>query len=385
MSKDPVGVREPNGFLPPLESLRGWAIILVVLFHYHGILFGDVQPVADIPLWRSIVIAGNSGVNLFFVLSGFLLSQPFIRSLQGGADIDVGRYFWARFLRIIPLYYLAVLAAWLLSGNWAALKGLLFIPLGFDVFPYSVVWWSLSTEVQFYLALPLLMLPLLHRYGRYAVLVVFLAWLGAYLYYFHQPVWLGDHTKRALQFSLFGRFPTFLAGIAAAWLVNLPWFSTRLRRQPVAWSLLLSSGLGLLLMWRWAVAVGGKNAEFALPTYHAVEALLWTGVMLGLLNAKGWFSRAMSNPLFDHFGRISYSLYLVHLPVQIFILAPIVMGGGQGHVDFHSLETIWRLAASALAAWVLACVCYWLIEKPFLRLKSGLLVFRRSSTEVAAQ
>lgn len=385
MNKTHIGVRDPSGFLSQLESLRGWAIILVVLFHYHGILFGDAKSAADIPLWRSIIIAGNSGVNLFFVLSGFLLSRPFIRSLQGGASIDVGRYFWARFLRIIPLYYLAVLAAWLLSGNLAALKGLLFIPLGFDVFPYSVVWWSLSTEVQFYLALPLLLLPLLHRRGRYVLLLAGLAWLGAYLYYFHQPVWLGDHTKRALQFSLFGRLPTFLAGICAAWLVSQSWFSDFLRRQPVAWGLLLVSGGGLLSLWSWAVAVGGKNAEFSLPTYHAVEALLWAGVMLALLNTRGWLSKAVANPLFDHFGRISYSLYLVHLPIQIFVLAPIVMGGGQGHVDFHSLETIWRLGVSALAAWALACVCYWFIEKPFLRLKSSLLVFRRSSAGVLAQ
>lgn len=385
MSEGHVGVRDPNAFLPPLESMRGWAIILVVLFHYHGVLFGDAQPSTDMPLWRSIFIAGNSGVNLFFVLSGFLLSQPFIRSLQGGVGVDVGRYFWARFLRIIPLYYLVVLAAWLLSGNWAALKGLIFIPLGFEVFPYSVVWWSLSTEVQFYLALPLLMLPLLHRYGRYVVALALVAWLGAYLYYFHQPAWLGDHTKRALQFSLFGRLPTFLVGVAAAWLVSQPVVVSCLRRQVLAWALMIGSGGALLLMWSWAVAVGGKNAEFALPTYHAVEALLWGGVMLGLLNVRGWLTWLMSNPLFDHFGRISYSLYLVHLPVQIFILAPIIMGGGQGHVDFQAAETIWRLVASALAAWALACLCYWLVEKPFLRLKSSLLVFRRPSSNVLAQ
>lgn len=380
-----VGVRESGGYLAGLESLRGWAILLVVLFHYHGVLLGDMSPAPDHPLWRSVIVAGNSGVNLFFVLSGFLLSRPFIVSLRGGAPVHVGRYFWARALRILPLYYLAVLAAWMLSGNANALKGLLFIPIGFEVFPYSVVWWSLSTEVQFYLLLPLLFLALGSRVWRVAMLLVLMVWLAGYLYYFHQPEWLGDHTKRTLQFSLFGRLPAFLAGMFGAWLIGHAPVKAALARQSVAWPLFLLGGAGLLAMWDWAVAIGGKNAELALPLYHAVEAALWSAILLAVLNLKGFLSLLVANPLLEHLGRISYSLYLVHLPVQIFVLAPLIMGGGQGHVDFSAAATLWRLLASVLAAWALACITYALIERPFLRLKSSLPVFRQGRAQVAAQ
>lgn len=242
-SKVIVGVRSPGAYRPELESLRGWAIALVVLFHYHGILFGNAPLPPDRPLWRSLMAAGNTGVTLFFVLSGFLLAQPFLHSLQGGPKVDVGRFYRARILRVVPLYYLAVLVAWLLSGNWLALKGLLFIPLGSQVFPYSVPWWSLSTEVQFYLLLPLLMLPWCRKQGGYWVVVGLLVWLLAYLYLFHQPQWLNTHTTLVWQSSLFGRAPAFLGGIAAAWLLRTTPGKHLFAWQPLAWGLLLGGGV----------------------------------------------------------------------------------------------------------------------------------------------
>lgn len=168
-----VGLRRPGRFIAQLESLRGWAILLVVAFHCLGILISDSAEglPKDAALWLRVAGAGNTGVTLFFVLSGFLLSQPFIEAAKAGERVSIGRFYTARLLRILPLYYCAVLMAWLVSSNSAsALKALLFIPVGFEIFPFSVPWWSLSTEMQFYLLLPWVMFALRYRFGRWLMI-----------------------------------------------------------------------------------------------------------------------------------------------------------------------------------------------------------------------
>lgn len=90
----PAGLRNPRGYIPQLESLRGWAILLVIAFHYFGILRDDSAGglAADSPLWLRLFGAGNTGVTLFFVLSGFLLTQPFIRAIRAGEHISIRQF-----------------------------------------------------------------------------------------------------------------------------------------------------------------------------------------------------------------------------------------------------------------------------------------------------
>ena len=108
--------------------------------------------------------AGNVGVDLFFVLSGFLLALPYLADIEGGRRVSVGRYFERRALRILPAYYLAVAVVAAVSAHrpadlLAGVPWLLFLQsflnLAPPLLPYSIPWWSLATEVQFYLALPM--------------------------------------------------------------------------------------------------------------------------------------------------------------------------------------------------------------------------------------
>lgn len=98
-----VGLRSPTRYMPQLEALRGWAILLVVVFHYFGILFngGAGGLPESSPLWLRVVAAGNTGVTLFFVLSGFLLTQPFILASRNGEQIGFASFYGARLLRIV--------------------------------------------------------------------------------------------------------------------------------------------------------------------------------------------------------------------------------------------------------------------------------------------
>lgn len=159
----------PHRF-PALDGLRAVAASAVVLTH---VAFWAGAYTQD---WLGRALArGDVGVALFFVLSGFLLSLPWLRSgFDGGARPGVGTYLWRRALRILPAYWLVVVVALLLlpgnrdadAGDWWRQLTLLQI--------YGPGWaseglvhlWSLSTEVAFYLVLPFLARAVLWCGGR---------------------------------------------------------------------------------------------------------------------------------------------------------------------------------------------------------------------------
>lgn len=372
-----AGVRNPTRFIPQLESLRGWAILLVVGFHYFGILQGGATKglPEDSPVWLRLLGADNTGVTLFFVLSGFLLAQPFISALKSGKQVNIRRFYIARLMRIVPLYYTAILVAWLVSANsGSALKALLFIPVGFSIFPYSVPWWSLSTEMQFYLLLPWIMLALASRTGQGLVLLGTAGLLALHCIYLIAPQWLGLQNQYWLVGTLLDRGFAFLIGGLAAWLYLSPRY-TRLTQSPlmiaVAALVLL---IALLWLLQWYGLMGQKPALQAMPLYHDLEALLWGCLLLCCLGParRGW--SVFINPLFSHFGTISYSLYLVHVPIQFYLIYA-AKGANGGIVGMANPRMLGAVVGSFLLSWLLAIACYHLIEQPFLRLKSRLPVF----------
>ena len=170
----PAGIRRSTAYSPELESLRGLAILLVFLYHAdemigggHGYATGNLVS----PL-RAFMTAGHTGVTLFFVLSAFLLSRPFLAEARGGKRVRLSNFTVRRALRIMPLYVATVAVAVALSPHTASavfggIQSLVFLNsftgLVEPLFPYSTVWWSLATEVQFYLLLPLLGIALRSR------------------------------------------------------------------------------------------------------------------------------------------------------------------------------------------------------------------------------
>lgn len=310
MSDYNQGLRTPSRYMPQLESLRGWAILLVVAFHAFGLSDGAASVnglPADSPIWLRVIGAGNTGVTLFFVLSGFLLTQPFIQALKSGVKISLSRFYTARLLRIIPLYYMAVLVAWLVSSNsTGALKALLFIPIGFEIFPYSVPWWSLSTEMQFYLLLPWVMLALAYRAGRFGLFIAGGTWLALHCIYLLEPQWLSGALKQHwLVGTLVDRGFAFLVGGLTAWFYLSRSYAVLMRSKRAVSLLGLTLLLTLLWLLQWYGLKGQEPALQAMPLYHDVEALLWSGLLLCSLGPLAWGGQLLINPLLNHFGSIS--------------------------------------------------------------------------------
>jgi peptidoglycan/LPS O-acetylase OafA/YrhL len=360
-----------SDYSPELEALRGVAILLVFAYHASSMLLGGyrfdgswVSPAAAFPY------AGHTGVTLFFVLSAFLLSRPFLAEARGEPPVDRAGFFRRRARRILPAYLAAVAVGTLASASQASdllrglphllfLSGLPGVP---ELFPYGSVWWSLGTEVQFYLLLPLLPVALRAPRTMLAACLVYAALFAA----------LSDVRSVALlgtRGSLLWRAPSFAAGIAAAfayerlaprWPASPPprWLSAGGADLVL---LALLAALGFLL--RWVVWKGYFAAEHASPEWHALEALLWASIVLWVLVAPVRSRPLLRNPALEGVGRLSYSIYLTHLPILFFALFPLTFGGNPPGWELASAGRVLAAFAACLA---LSAATYRFVERPFL-------------------
>jgi peptidoglycan/LPS O-acetylase OafA/YrhL len=384
----PVGVATTTGYLPELEALRGWAILLVMAFHVDGFMLGLGRQAAMLSTTSPLlayVRAGNTGVNLFFALSGFLLSLPFFGAARSGRPFVLRRYAARRALRILPLYYAAVIATgtrFVLAGAspLAILPYFLFLNAlphaAMPMMPYSLTWWSLATEAQFYLLLPLLGPGLRRRWVGVLLLGAFAAAYGAFLAgWLPRGGWLspgGAGRVQAVGVSVLGRGPLFLAGMAAAWVFARHGERLRAHLERAAWAryggadLALGAvllALGMLLSW--GLTTGPLRIQQPpLHAWHVLEGLLWATVVLLFVVAPLRVKPLFANRVLERLGVLSYSLYLLHVPIMIVSLGYLRRAGmiGAGW-SFRAAAAVVVLGLASVAA---SSLTYRYIERPFL-------------------
>ncbi|MDX2169329.1 MAG: acyltransferase [Deltaproteobacteria bacterium] len=378
----PLGVATSTRYLPELEGLRGMAMLLVYAFHLDGLVGWELRRGHHLvdPL-SAFVRAGDAGVNLFFVLSSCLLAMPF---LQADTTLPARRYFAKRALRILPLYYAAVVVATLaLARSWtelgAAIPYLLFLnalpSVAVPLRPFSNVWWSLATEWQFYVVLPLAAL-LLRRAGWRLAAAVALAWAMVY------AAWIAGGFEVAvadgqllLGMSLFGRAPYFAGGALIAWLFVrggervAAWLARMRLDTPagadvaVAIVMLLLSGLLVGVAWAgsFAVQVAPWHA------HHVIEAMLWTALVGLVLLTPTRLRAALRLPLLIQLGVLSYSVYIVHAPILAVINT--LRRAGVADLVGWNWRTVLLAAVLTVATGLVASLTYRFIESPFLSRK----------------
>jgi len=382
----PAGIRRGSTYFPELESLRGLAILLVFVFHADGVLLAPFRSHvgAQSPLPLAFVWAGHSGVTLFFVLSAFLLSLPFLDEANGGRPVSRPHFYERRALRILPLYVAVVVVGTILTSRSLAdlRRGLPYLAflqskpnLPIPMPPFSDVWWSLATEVQFYAVLPLLALA----FGRSRRVTVALLAIYAMAYaavVLFLPVPPFEPWLRAQ--SIIGRGPLFLFGILGAWLYRRHGEAIRTSLAANRW---LASGgadlvlvivfLALALLLRWSNLRGFFVLE---PTrwyvWHVPEGALWTAILLTVLLAPLRAKGLLSNAALARLGVLSYSIYMLHLPVLSSSIA-VARRLFPSLTGWSAAGAAWFVVATVLCVG-LASVTYRYIERPFLVRKARL-------------
>lgn len=344
--------------LQGLDGLRGVAILLVLIYHLWTELSGQHVLPPGSP-W-TFIYAGNTGVVLFFVLSGFLVSLPFIKALEHNRLPSLRLYALHRALRILPPYYFIGLIGIALTGQYQQLlPTLVFIADALDVGYYSTVWWSLSTEVQFYLLLPLLFMAAQHRLRPALLLLIGALLISVYLLVISKVIGPqlpeGIELKFRLILSVFGQMPAFAAGIMFA----LIYHHTPSRNiSPFPAYVAMAFLIGLL---GWALLPQANNGSLRFmwnsPWYVLPEALLWGAIVWVMLNRAPPPFSVLDNRITRYFGK----MYLVHMPVLEQVLR-----------HFHTSELWARFTITFTVSVALAQLCYWLVEKPSLTLKTKL-------------
>jgi peptidoglycan/LPS O-acetylase OafA/YrhL len=332
---------KPHAYRPDVDGLRAIAVLAVVAFH----AFPHAAP------------GGFAGVDVFFVISGFLISSIIFDDLKG-ARFSFAGFYWRRVRRIFPALVL-VLAACLALG-WLVLLPDEYATLGKHVaagagFASNIVlWreagyfdtaaelkpllhlWSLGVEEQYYLVWPLLLVLFRNRVRAMLWMIAVIAALS-----FAANIWLTLHKPGAAFFLPVGRFWELLAGSLLAYCAHY-------RRLPDAHRE-LKAGLGLAMI---AASLVLLDARRAFPGAWALLPVLGT-LLLVWAGTTAWINRRiLSHPVLVFVGLISYPLYLWHWPLLSY--ARIVHGGEP--------PAALRLALCALSV-LLAWLTYELIEK----------------------
>ena len=350
--------------IPVLDGVRGLAILLVILWHYVGGQLDATQG-AILNFIRQLVGICWSGVDLFFVLSGFLLGGILIENRSSANYYKT--FYIRRACRIFPLYYAWILIVavawwWLKEGKLAAL----FNDIG-PVWPYLTyvqnitqifakgdggwvlgVTWSLAVEEQFYLILPLLIRAIAPQ-----KLCYWLVLLIASATVFRLAMWyFGPRQGWAGYVILPCRWDSLFIGVLGAWSVRQPQFMNKVQKNYLflcGLMIVIAAGITIL-----------RVVKQGNPIYLGTHLIgfLWLAVfylgliLLALSRKPNWLSTLCTMKWLCFLGTISYGLYILHQPISS--LMHLLIGNTHPMMrnDRDVAATAGALASCVLIAWL---------------------------------
>lgn len=339
-----------QNLLPIVQGLRAVAVLAVVLFH----------------AWPSALPGGFVGVDVFFVISGYLITGLLVRELDRTGRIDFAAFYARRVRRLVPAAALVIVCTLLFAllvyaplevktltstviASLAYVSNIWFAHQAVDYLAHDASrdpllhTWSLSVEEQFYLVWPVLLLGVAvvfrermpnHRLAGWTIAALSVLSFGACIFLTStwQPLAFFGAPTRAWEFGV--------GGLVALWIGRKT-----------------GTGLGLL---RWAglAAIIGSSllysGETSFPGYAAVVPVAGTAMILAAATrpAEDWPSRLLSSSALGWIGDRSYSLYLWHWPVLILLQ------------DWARWPAWLESAAAVFAAVFLAALTYRFLENP---------------------
>ena len=324
---------------PALDGLRAIAALLVVGSHCHAPGFQG----------------GFYGVDIFFVLSGYLITRLLLDEHGASGRIDLPRFYLRRFLRLTPplLAMLAVYLvwapyAWPQFGLWSHVRDTLVAAFylsdyarAFWLFPHVVQHtWSLGVEEHFYLVWPLALLGLLRLPARWRPAALFGLYVAATAW---RMIWYVDATDWP---ETYFRLDTRMSGlILGALLATLLSGADRVPERLANLAGVVAS-LALIL----ALTLGAWRAPGALEWTMTLVEFAAAALLIASAAPKSWVSRALSAPPLVATGILSYGIYLWHYPLALYFRDRMPW--------FEAMLTV--LAIAFLAA----AMSHLLIEKP---------------------
>jgi peptidoglycan/LPS O-acetylase OafA/YrhL len=340
--------------IPQIDGLRFVAISVVVYYHIaHRLVLsgaGTGKPAAPI---HFLMYTGMYGVELFFVISGFVLSLPFVRArFADGKPVSLRAYYLRRVTRLEPPYLIFLTAAFLLKPLVEAVTYRQLWPhlaAGFvyqnnSIFgflsPILDLAWSLEVEIQFYILTPLLVFIFFVQNRRWRRLALVLVILAFGYSRFHITTW-------RYYTCVFGHLHEFLTGYLLADLYVVDW-----KEQPSqnrAWDLASLAGWAAL----WPLI---RIQHRIFPLLPFVILLAYCGALRGPLSRRFFGSRWIAAT-----GAMCYTIYLIHSE-----LIHHLVGIGRHFVPAMSFDlafVLWSLVLTPVI-FIVSTLMFVLLERP---------------------
>ena len=354
------------GYVPELDGIRGFAILAVLLYH------------ANIPIFKG----GFIGVDIFFVLSGFLITSLLIKEYDKDNHINLKNFYLRRVLRLIPALVLLLFVFSTLSLIFLNIKTAMSnVFESIIVLLYSANWarafqfhapgflghmWSLSIEEQFYILWPLTLRYLLrHIKSRRKIFIIVLSLI---IVSWGVRVLLAESgaSIERLYNGLDTRADSLLTGCALGLALSSNLIVPKIQNilSVILKFLTPFSALVLLSI----VFLGNINSMLYYDWLLLVIEILTTILILNIFFSKNSLLRKIfSNKILVWIGSISYGLYLWHYPVFMTMF------------KYFDSDSATVLLLGSLISFIIAALSFYFWERPFLKLKNKLTSKRESS------
>ena len=340
-------------YRPEIDGLRAIAVGAVILYHAQITILGH-QPFKG----------GFIGVDIFFVISGYLITSIILKELVNKGTFSFKYFYERRVRRILPVLIFVILVslpiAWmyLLPSNLLVFSKSILYSLAFSsnfYFHYSGLeysveglqhpflhTWSLSVEEQYYILFPIVLLIIFKYFKKYLIHILILGFVIS----LGLADWSSRNYPSASFYFLHTRMWELLAGsILAYFEITLGY-----RSQNRILNLVLPF-IGLILIGHSIIFF---NDEMYHPSFYTLSSIIGVCLIIWFSNKKEIITKILSTKLFVGIGLISYSLYLWHYPIFVFATK---LNISDGNIFIKLLMGVFVLILSILS--------YYLIEKPF--------------------
>lgn len=389
------------GLLIGADGLRAIACLLVIAHHLFQRLTMQAQT-KDMKEVQAFFLMGSAGVSIFFVLSGFLLSYPFWKRYLDGSDFpSMKQYVVRRAARIIPGYYIALIAAFIaikalnmpsehtgirFLAGFTFTAGFHYITF-FPAEPNGALW-SIGFEVFSYILMPLFMFGLFKMFNAKRTLLKSLIYWAAVLFvifYINKLIHkylTPDDVNRGWQYGIVGGakywmpnynpvgfFGHFSMGIIAAGLTTklfkIQNITNKIAKTGVFDIIAVLSLVGAFyILWEYRYAPEFSHSLQKQPYFFPYFTIL-IAVALAVLTHTKIFGKVLDNPLFRFTSKVSFGLYVWHY--FIVILVSNVWAKDYQYMGVSNLQRWSRISLLIVASsYIIATLSFYLIEKPIL-------------------
>lgn len=399
-----------QGRMTSLDGLRGLSLLMIIIFHTYFGLAIIISPenffaFADgLPWYLGWAGHAEQSLEIFFVMSGFLITNILLQEQDRSGTINLKRFYWRRAMRLFPAAWLLMLITALLPSKidkiylWA---NVFYVNNYLEADQLHLPWlWSLAVEEQFYLLLPLVLI-LSHKFNCVFKTFLFLFGMSFVIRfgillanpeYTNQPYAyitlkaLPEYSSKfAITFydNLYTRYGALIAGVLASYIYQnhrrllevvfceKPYLSFLVVFSAIAWcgfSLYIPNGLTpssdlmsptqkLLFM------TFGRNV-FSICLSIIIIATLLEGSLLNRI-----LNRFLSLPIWFPIAELSYSMFLFHVPILVIVFQLQFAGVELQEIIPTPSDLLQVAATTALCSFIVAYFVHISVEKPFINLR----------------